>query len=83
LCVWLCGIGLDISPEPHHEIIDGPRIGIFVESPNILENGFARNGATLAANQMAEQFRFHQRHLDRAVTCANLQVCKIDRLTIE
>src|SRR5579883_984368 len=56
----------DIAPQADDEVVDSARVGIFLEVPDLFENRLARDHAPGAANQVPQQFRLHQRELDRA-----------------
>ena len=79
----LARVFFEIAPEAHDEIINRPRIGVFVQSPDIPEDRAARYGATLVLDQVTQQLRFHQRQLDGAVLCTEFQRSKVDGLSIE
>src|SRR5271156_5345706 len=64
------GVFFDIAPQPDDKVINGARVRVFAQVPDILENRFARNGLTLAADQVAQELRFHQGELNSGVARA-------------
>src|SRR5438132_1634375 len=45
----MAGVGwivFDVTPQPDDEVIDSTSVGIFLQSPNLLKNGFARDYAS-------------------------------------
>ena len=53
-------IVLQIPPQANNKIINRPRIGIFLQAPNILQHIFARDRLAFMFNHEAQQVRFHQ-----------------------
>ena len=77
------GVFFEIAPQAHNEIINRPRIGVFVQPPDIPQNRAARDGAALVLYQVAQQLRLHQRQLNCAVLGAKLERFEINGLPIE
>src|SRR5208282_5558537 len=51
---------LDILAQAHHKIVDGSRVGVLPQIPDLLQNGLARYNLSAIPNEMAQQFRLHQ-----------------------
>src|ERR1035441_8958655 len=51
---------LDVFTQSHNKIIDGARVGIFVQTPNLFENRLPRDNLAAVANKMPQQFGFHE-----------------------
>ena len=73
----------DISAQTHDEIINGARVGIFVQVPDIFQDGFSRNGMADILDQIAKQLRFHQRELKGLAADLQSQILEIDDLIPE
>src|SRR5260221_694989 len=73
-------IFFDVPPQPHHKVIDSPRIGVFVQSPHIFQNRLARNHPIFALHQIAQQLRLHHRQMDRISQRAQFQLPEVNRL---
>src|SRR5512141_2682181 len=54
------GIVFNIAAQANDEIVDGASIGVFVQSPHFFKNRFAGDDPSLIANEVSEQFRFHE-----------------------
>src|SRR6267378_7556262 len=80
---WFGGFAFDVPSEPHDEIINRACIRIFVEVPDILQNGFAGNGLATVSYQIPQKLRLHQSKLKYLPPAAELQVLKIKRSVIE
>ena len=79
----LRGIVFDVAPQPHHEVVNGARIGVFVQSLDLFENLLAGNHAPVVAHQIAQQFRFHQRQMNHVIGSTQFEHAKVDRLAAE
>src|ERR1700728_3347868 len=79
----LGGVFFDVAAEADDEVVDGARVGVFMQAPDVFEDGLARDGAAFAANQVAQQLGFHERELDRGVVDAKFQRSEIYRLAVE
>ena len=77
------GSFFDVAAQAHDEIVDGARVGVFVQAPDVFEDGFARNGAAVVPNQVAQQLGFHQSELDGVVLGAQFKVAEVDGLAVE
>ena len=75
---WSGGIVLDVAAQTYDEIINGPGISVFVQSPDFLEDRFAGNHSSLVADEVPEEFRFHQGELDGVVVHTQLQFAEVD-----
>ena len=51
---------LDVFTQSHNKIIDGARVGIFVQTTNLFENRLPRDNLAAVANEMPQQFGFHE-----------------------
>src|SRR5664279_2477683 len=51
---------LDVLTQSHNKIIDSARVGILAQSPHLFENRFARDNLAAVANEMPQQFGFHE-----------------------
>ena len=60
--------------KPHDEVIDGPRVRVLVQAPDLLQNLFARDDLAIVSDEVAQQLRFHQREADRAVAPSGVPV---------
>src|ERR1700733_6786381 len=76
-------IVLDIAPQSHYEIVDGPRVGIFMQSPHFFQYLLSRNNAAIIAYQMPQKFRLHQRQMNRASPGAQFERSEVDRLSVK
>jgi hypothetical protein len=45
----LAGVSLDVAAEADYEIVYRARVGVFVQAPDIFEDGLARDGAAFTA----------------------------------
>src|ERR1700720_806071 len=79
----LGGHALDVAAEAHDEIVDGASGRVFVEIPDILQDGFARNGLAAIADQVAQQLCFHQCELEYLASASQLKVREINRPIVE
>src|SRR5580700_2188851 len=79
----LGGVFFNVATEAHDEIVYGARVGVFVQAPDVFQDGLARDGAAFAANQVAEQFRFHQGELDGGAVDAQFQRSEVNGLAVE
>ena len=48
--LWLGGIVFDVSAQADDEVVDGTSVGVFVQPPDFLENGFAGDDFAAVAN---------------------------------
>ncbi len=76
-------IVFNVAPQPDNKIVDGARVGIFVQAPDFLENLLARNHAPIVAHQMAQEFRFHQRQVNDVVDGTQFEGAEVDGPAIE
>src|SRR5271154_1013627 len=70
----LGGILFDVAAEADDEIINGAGVGVFVQAPDIFEDGLARDGIAVAADQMAQKLGFHQGELDGRAVGVKLEI---------
>ena len=54
-----CGVVFDVSAETDDEVVDGAGVGVLVEIPDVVEDGFAGDRAAGAADEVTEKFSFH------------------------
>ncbi len=74
----LAGVILDVAPQPDDKVVNGASVGVYVQSPNFLKNRLASNDATAIANQMPQQFRFHQSQLDHISIDSQFELAEVD-----
>src|ERR1700733_5895696 len=55
----ICRIVLDITAQPHDEVVDGARVGVLAHAPHLLQQLLARNTAPLMPHQVAQQVSLH------------------------
>src|SRR5271156_1050424 len=79
----LGGVFFDVAAEADDEIVYGAGVGVFVQAPDVFENGFAGDGAAFAADQVTQEFGFHEGELDRFVVGAQLKRSEINGLAVE
>jgi len=79
----LRGLGLNITAQAHNKVVYGPRIGIFVQIPDILENRLSGHGMSQIAHQVAEQVRLHHGQLHDVAAHTQLKILKVDDLVVE
>src|SRR5579872_1017677 len=76
-------IVFNVTPQTHDEIIYRASVSVFMQSPDFFQNCFARNNSAAVANQMTQQFRFHQSKLDRVPLDSQFELAKIDDSSVE
>ena len=62
----MSGLGrlfFNVTAQPDDEIIDGARVSIFFQVPNLLQDFLARNGTAAIAYEKAQQLNLHQGEL--------------------
>ena len=77
------GIVFDITPETHDEIIDGARIGVFVQAPHFIEHALAGNRLSFVLDQIFQDIQFHQCERKHLVAHAQFERGEIDGLAAE
>ena len=55
----LGGIFFKVAPQADDEVVDGARVGVLVQAPDVLKNGFAGYISAIVPDEVAQQFRFH------------------------
>src|SRR5690348_16657668 len=66
----LGGLGLDVLAQPDDEVVDGARVGVLAEAPDVLEHRLAGYRTPLVVDEIAEQVGLHQRQRQRAIADA-------------
>src|ERR1044071_3019288 len=66
------GLVLDVLAQTHDEVVDGARVGVVPQAPDLFEQGLARDDLARAADEGAQQVGLHQREAPRAVPRAQL-----------
>src|SRR5271170_6286155 len=79
----LGGVFFDVAAEADDEIVYGAGVGVFVQAPDVFEDGFAGDGAAFAADQVTQELGFHEGELDRFVVGAQLKRSAINGLAVE
>src|SRR5271156_2229700 len=79
----LGGVFFDVAAEADDEIVYGAGVGVFVQAPDVFEDGFAGDGAAFAADQVTQELGFHEGELDRFVVGAQLKRSEINGLAVE
>src|SRR6266566_5523525 len=79
----LSRILFDIAPQPHDEIIDRASIGVFVQTPNVLQNRLPRDYASLITDKMTQQLRLHHCQVNHICAGAEFQRSEIDALAVK
>src|SRR5258708_18437689 len=74
---------LDVATQPDHEIIDGPRIGVFAQTPYFLQHRLARDWLSLMLYQVLKQIRFHQSQGKYLPPHAQFELSEVNRLVAE
>ena len=67
----------NIPAQTNDEIVYRPGIGVFVQVPDIFQNGFARNGPPRILNEVAEKFRLHHRKPQALVARLQTKILEI------
>jgi len=68
---------LNVAAEAHYEVVNGARVRIFMEIPNVLQDSFARNWPAAIAYEVAQKLCFHERELEHLAAAAQLKVGEI------
>ena len=79
----LGGVFFDVAAEADDEVVYGAGVGVFVEAPDVFEDGFAGDGAAFATDQVAQKLGFHERELDRGAVDAQFERAEVNRLAVE
>src|SRR6266436_3001108 len=79
----LGGFVLDVATQAHDKVVDGAGVCVFVEVPDVLQDGLARDGSAAVAYQIAQQLCFHEGELEHLPAAAQLQVGEINGTVIE
>src|SRR5436190_10462064 len=74
---------LDVAPQTHDEVVDGARVGVFVHTPHVLENGFAGDRPPAVLHEVAEQACLHGRQCEAIVTAGQLERVEVDHAVRE
>ena len=77
---WPFGVVLDISPQSHNEVVNGPGVGVFLEAPHFVEHGLPRYHFAIMIDQIAKKIRLHQRQMKDLTSDMKFQKIKIDGL---
>ena len=77
------GVALDVAAEANDEIVDGARVGVFVEIPDVMQNCLARDGFAGAADEVAKEFGFHEGELNRLFADLELERLKVESFAVE
>src|SRR5271167_585461 len=64
---------LDVLAKTNHEIIDGSRVGVLAQSPDLSQNRLARYDLSAVANEMAQQLGLHHRQMEGLAVSPQLQ----------
>src|SRR5258706_11424532 len=80
---WIRGIRFNIAPQTYDEVVNRASIGVFVQIPYLLQNGFTRNRVADVRDQEAQQIGFHQRQLKTLVAHVQTQMLEIHELVTE
>ena len=72
------GFVLDVAPQPGHEVVDGPGVGVLPHAPHLFEEGPPRNRLARVLDQMAQQRRLHQRQRLLGPAAAQHLVAEVD-----
>ena len=76
-------LAFDVAAQADDEIVDGPRVGVFVEIPDVLQDCFARDRMATVLDKIAEELGLHQGKLKDLVSGAQLKALKVDELAVE
>ena len=73
----------DIAPQPHNEIVDGARIGVFVQAPDIFKHGLPRHRRAFVLDQVTEDVGFHQGQRELLAPDVKFKKVEVNRLLAE
>ena len=76
-------IVFNLTAQPHHKVVDGARIRILVDSPNLLQQFLAGNDAALIEDKIPQQVGLHQGKADGLIGSGELQRSKVDGASCE
>src|SRR5216683_1399155 len=76
-------LALDVTAQADDEIVDGARVGVFVEIPDVVKNRLARDRVATVADEIAEQIGFHQGQLEDLLTRTELKALEVDELAVK
>ena len=79
----LGGVAFDVAAETNDEIVDGAGVGVFVEIPDILKDCFAGDGFAGAADEVTEEFGFHERELESLLADFELKRFEVEGFPVE
>src|ERR1700687_863222 len=71
----------DIPAQTHDEIVDGARVRILVQIPDVLKDRFSGNRMAGVLDQIAKQLRFHQSELKALISYLQRKVLKSNTLS--
>ena len=69
--------GLDVAPQPRHEVVDGPGVGVLAHPPHLFEEGLPRHRRARVLHQIAQQRRLHQRQRLLGAVAAQHLIAKV------
>jgi len=73
----------DVTPQTHDEVIDRPRIGVFMQAPNLFQHFLARHRPILVLDQITQDVGFHQRQRKYLIANMQLEAIEMHRLVAE
>ena len=62
--VWLV---LEVFAEADDEVVDRAGVGVFLQVPDLFEDGLSRDGPAFVFDEVLQEFCLHQRELDGLV----------------
>src|SRR5438270_5430620 len=76
---WPCRIVLDVSPQPHNEVVNGSSVGVFLQLTYFIEHSFSGDRLALMLDQITKEVRLHQRQSKDLAADAEFQKIEIER----
>jgi len=74
---------LNVAAQAHDEIIDGARVGVFAQSPHLLQHAFSRDGGAFVVNQEAQDAGFHHCQWVNLAARPHFQKIEVDGFVAE
>jgi len=77
------GVVFDVAAEADDEVVDGAGVSVFVDAPDVFEDGFARDDLAGAVGEVAEEVCLHHGEVGGAMRSDELEGIEANGAVVE
>src|SRR5437762_133720 len=75
--LWIIRLVFEMFTETDDKVIDRSGVGVFLQVPDLFENGLSRDRSPFLFDEILQEFCFHEGEMDDLVAISEFEIFKI------